>query len=55
MEVEHVAASLDGEDFLDDIHLAPEGNRTLAEVFVDAIAPHIGRWIRTGTSAGAHR
>jgi lysophospholipase L1-like esterase len=39
--VRYVAPNLPRPDFLDDCHLTSEGNRIVAEVFVDAIAPFL--------------
>jgi hypothetical protein len=40
--VRYVRAAIPGDQFLDDAHLTAEGNRTLAEAFVDEVVAVLG-------------
>ncbi len=54
-EVRYVATSLEPQHFLDDCHLTSDGNRALANVFAQAVAPHIERWLAARSGAVARR
>jgi lysophospholipase L1-like esterase len=50
-DVPYVATSLEPQHFLDDCHLSSDGNRALANVFAQAVATHIQRWLASGSGA----